>query len=207
MYTSAHCEQNRPTSFSLCLWRGLLLHQALKQLEPTSREKPELQGTQQTSIGVHDKNDQNFKIERPSQLHETGAQNNRSLSGRFRARVDDKSGRFRTRLGDKRKGRANTCHIVLTTYFANLVRSNWHSCSFRRADCCCPLPKERIIPLWCHSALNSMQLWRQLLGHSRLCQPGEFVRHFIEFTWHMLCDDFSNVVQLEHQRDLCSNPI
>ena len=41
-------------------------------------------------------------------------QNRRSLSGRFRTQLNDTRGRFRTRLGEKRKGRANTNHIVLT---------------------------------------------------------------------------------------------
>ena len=104
-------------------------------------------------------------------------------------------------------GKSNTCHTVLTTILPNLVRSNFHLCSFCRADCCCPRAEECVIPFRCHSALGSLQLWRQLLGHTKLRQPGEFVRHFIEFTKHMLCDDFFNVVQLEHQSDFCSNPI
>ena len=129
-------------------------------------------------------------------MHETGAQNRSSLSGRFRAR-----------LGDKRKERANHVSLCFDHLFGQTCAIKFALVQFAGPTAATPRLKESIISLWCHSALGSMQLWRQLLGHTRLCQPGEFVRHFIEFTRHMLCDDFFNVVQLEQQSDFCSNPI
>ena len=53
MCTSAHCDQSCPTSSSLCLWRDWLLHGALTQREPTSKNA-KLHGTQQIpGVGVH----------------------------------------------------------------------------------------------------------------------------------------------------------
>ena len=86
-------------------------------------------------------------------------------------------------------GKSNTCHTVLTTVLSVLCD--------KISTCPVSAGPTAANGRMHHPASVSLCAWLF----------ATVAGHFIEFTKHMLCDDFFNVVQLEHQGDFCSNPI